>query len=185
MFTEMAPTGDLATFSHCVFCSIPLAGDMFRIGCRILLDKTEARTLPASICLNCSEKRGCKWGVTVNAAVVAAFGTRLNNAVTGVFHKHGIIPGFWKRVTQQPQLEQQDIMNLISKAIQGCMHCDSKTGTMQCSACHFARYCDSTCSRADWSKHKTQCKILQTHPIFFAPIPASEADRDREKIIFL
>ena len=43
---------------------------------------------------------------------------------------------------------------ILAKRI--CHNCNADNASLKCSACIFTRYCNSTCQRADWSKH---CKV--------------------------
>jgi hypothetical protein len=48
-------------------------------------------------------------------------------------------------------------------AIGGCIACGRGKGVdggklLQCSACHAAKYCSSSCQRSDWKRHKRLCK---------------------------
>ena len=38
-----------------------------------------------------------------------------------------------------------------------CKKC-GKAGTLKCGACRTARYCGAACQKADWKKHKKECK---------------------------
>lgn len=39
-----------------------------------------------------------------------------------------------------------------------CSYCREPKAHLKCSRCMTNRYCDSTCQRADWAKHKQTCK---------------------------
>ena len=42
----------------------------------------------------------------------------------------------------------------------GCFHCKSKGGKYKgCGGCKISQYCDSTCQKAAWKKHKKTCKL--------------------------
>lgn len=39
-----------------------------------------------------------------------------------------------------------------------CSYCNKSGVHLKCSRCMADRYCDSTCQRADWTKHKQTCE---------------------------
>lgn len=45
-----------------------------------------------------------------------------------------------------------------------CIECGSikkPSSLPKCSGCNYARYCSPTCQRADWARHKEQCRLLK------------------------
>ena len=44
-----------------------------------------------------------------------------------------------------------------------CVQCNSSNDVKrQCSACHIVRYCNQTCQKKNWKKHKRYCSQLQS-----------------------
>ena len=39
--------------------------------------------------------------------------------------------------------------------------CEEAVRGRTCGGCHFVRYCDVACSKADWRRHKAACRALQ------------------------
>lgn len=58
------------------------------------------------------------------------------------------------------------VMKRMGKMDSRCNHCKRKKPKNRCSACHIVRYCNADCSKADWGKHKEECKNLQKTSIF-------------------
>jgi hypothetical protein len=47
-------------------------------------------------------------------------------------------------------------------ALNQCMQCGHQGKSLRkCSGCHFARYCDSSCQRIHWNRHKKDCRKAQ------------------------
>ena len=53
-------------------------------------------------------------------------------------------------------------------------------GLKACTACKLVKYCNATCQRAHWSKHKKECKKraaeLHDEALFKQPPPREECD---------
>jgi hypothetical protein len=50
----------------------------------------------------------------------------------------------------------------ISDGMRSCMACGKKAARMKsCSGCRVVSYCDASCQRAAWHKHKHECKALR------------------------
>ena len=58
----------------------------------------------------------------------------------------------------------------------GC--CVSNAKLLLCTICRQASYCSKECQRADWPKHKVECKILKLFKIAYQSLPGQDA-RDR------
>lgn len=46
----------------------------------------------------------------------------------------------------------------IAVVYNACASCGRMNGLKKCASCHHTFYCSRDCQRADWKKHKAQCK---------------------------
>ncbi|KAJ3112329.1 hypothetical protein HK100_002376 [Physocladia obscura] len=55
-----------------------------------------------------------------------------------------------------------------------CDNCQKPTESLRaCSACKTVFYCDPVCQKADWSKHKPQCRQMKNRLVSFADTDSS------------
>ena len=55
-----------------------------------------------------------------------------------------------------------------------CSSCfNDECNLMSCSRCHRASYCNSTCQKNDWKKHKKECKMHIALTTYLKPLPMS------------
>lgn len=72
----------------------------------------------------------------------------------------------WDQMMAQFNMRHEEVMKRIGKMDSSCLYCEAKKPKNRCSACHFARYCNTDCSKADWARHKVECGRFQKTPIF-------------------
>jgi hypothetical protein len=48
-----------------------------------------------------------------------------------------------------------------SKRLHVCRHCSNGNNLMYCSSCRVIFYCSAACQKADWARHKPECKFFQ------------------------
>ena len=55
-----------------------------------------------------------------------------------------------------------ELLETLAEA-KGCFKCGTKAvNTKRCSGCKFAKYCTVDCQKADWKKHKPECKAARS-----------------------
>lgn len=63
---------------------------------------------------------------------------------------------------------EQLMLTRIGELEYNCGYCDKENPIFMCAACHIIRYCNDTCSKKDWARHKSVCgsfKIIAETPI--------------------
>jgi MYND finger len=64
----------------------------------------------------------------------------------------------------------------ISTPVPTCVACRTSTGPLRlCGGCKLARYCSPACSKADWTRHKTECSLIKRADM---PDPSRRTDID-------
>ena len=123
----------------------------------------------AAICTGCVRER--KWSF-----VNLDSDTKMHNFVLDTLESIGSFMSMdredlsgvqlWDRIKVAFDSRHDDMMKQFGKMVSKCTYCNKKKPKNRCSACHIVRYCNATCSKADWTNHKQECKILQKTSIF-------------------
>lgn len=71
-------------------------------------------------------------------------------------------PQVWKLIMERFALcHYKSTLHTLGKIDPRCSECQKPGPKSRCSSCHFARYCNDTCSRKDWPLHKGECALLK------------------------
>lgn len=170
---------------HCAKCGTYLEDTLYRCAVRVLVAKFKARTWPddgtehtlmhvavnsASLCFTCFDNTA-----GTNRLPQLQSNSDMMNLVLDEMESwcaHGMYPdkdgpGVWEEMVKHLKANHERLMQGMSKFDHQCGTCKNPHPKMQCSKCHYARYCNATCSHADWGQHKLECEVLQNCSLFF------------------
>lgn len=179
--TCLLPTNALLLIRKCetcANCSENEKGICFKCGnaaldqfvqvayCFTLIEKTVYSRM-VYICVKCREPRGMLIEPVIVDAIFEIFQKIGEAKVRGnTLHQH--LTNIAICFHQNQQMHFKKASKLGSRA---CKRCNTEsTKTMHCSGCWLTRYCSETCSKADWKRHKEECKLFQKSNYFMNPV---------------
>lgn len=167
----------------CSYCKRDVQLEVVRLAVRILISRDESNRYrcafgSACVCNRCNNVDAIAFDS--DTPMHEALFERMENFGREVayLNAHRKIDGleFMRQLMEAFHGDYASFIRQLRKLeTKKCYHCKKTPRKLSyCSGCYYMRYCDAKCQNADWKKHKSECKFLTTHSIFFDPSKAGK-----------
>jgi radical SAM protein with 4Fe4S-binding SPASM domain len=130
----------------------------------------------AMVCTECARTRMLRVEMDSDSRMHEVVFKRLDAMALNLAHANILEAKEWtgeefvQRLIAAFDATQPDVLRTLSNSrLAHCLHCKKRSEHLKrCSRCHYARYCDATCSAADWPQHKKyECPTLVDNSLLY------------------
>lgn len=173
----------------CAKCGVSLEGNLYRVAVRFLITKSNAKMYPpdgcdyvltrtffntAGFCFGCIDQGKPVPHLDANSEMQNFILDQLESIGLDLFCEPTLVGEYveedgkkiWQKLLDVLHLRHKEVLHALGKMDCKCPACGRPSPKKRCSGCHYARYCNTDCSRRDWNKHKLECEFLCRFSLF-------------------
>jgi len=152
----------------CVQCNTSVGGKLAMLGVRVVIGKYRTGFNTAIFCSGCVRKNRFTNLLDSNAVMHEVMFKKLYGIADEMqIADFSSAEEFLQQILTSFNSKQKEFMYAIGKIDSACGYCRKSNPSQVCSGCWYVRYCNKSCSHADWPRHKDGCKIFMSRSIFY------------------